>query len=381
MGVASGPPIHSHHASGRANAHRTRLLSLAFYLPQFHRVPENDAWWEPGFTEWTHLERARSWFPDHRVRHPVAPLGRYDLRDGRTIEAQQVLAAAHGIDGFLIWDYWLGGGRRLLHEPVDMILSQRLEVSYALAWANHDWVDRLRRRVLARQLYGGASDYAAYFEHCLPHFRSDRYVCVDGKPLFFVYRPESIPDLPVFVDTWRTLARKHGLAGLWLVGDVQRAHTPCPPGLDAYSCSFGFWTSGKLGWRNLLKDRLRRHLRIETSPQRLDARRLMRGFLPSFTDEAYVPTLISGWDTTPRHGRNGVVVQGMTPAFLREQLQSIGSMIDRQQRSTKLLLIKSWNEWAEGNVMEPDDVYGDAFLREYHGFVQGRLARWAEQGI
>lgn len=354
-----------------------RLLSLAFYLPQFHTIPENDAWWGDGFTEWTHLDRARSWFPGHVVRQPVPPLGRYNLLDPATIEAQHALATSHGIDAFLIWDYWLGGGRRLLEKPVEMILRERLNVDYALAWGNHSWVDQLRGRMLAEQRYLGAADYTAYFHQCLAHFRSERYVRVDGKPLFFVYRPEHIPDLAVFVDTWRSLAERHGLPGLWLVGDVVKAHTPPPAGFDACSCGFGFWTNRKKWFLNLLKENLRRRLRIQTRPQRFQQSALMRGFIPRDASELFVPTVITGWDTTPRHGRNGVVVEGLTPEVFRAELAEVAAFIEGRSEATRLVLVKSWNEWAEGNLLEPDSVHGDALLREYHRFASTLSTRLA----
>lgn len=357
-----------------------RLLSLAFHLPQFHTIPENDRWWGPGFTEWTHMDRARSWFPGHVVRQPVPPLGRYNLLDPGVVEAQHALAVAHGIDGFLVWDYWLGGGRRLLDQPVAMILRERLKVDYALAWGNHSWVDQLRGRVLAEQRYLGAEDYAAYFLHCLPHFRSERYVRVDGKPLFFVYRPEHIPDLAVFVDTWRSLAQRHGLPGLWLVGDNYRAHTPRPAGFDAYSCGFGFWTNRKKWLLNLLKENLRRRLRIQTSPQRFRHERLLRDFIPHDATDPFVPTVITGWDTTPRHGRNGVVVEGLTPEVFRDHLAQVATYVNRQHSGTRLVLVKSWNEWAEGNLLEPDSVHGDALLREYGQFATTLAMRLAAGG-
>lgn len=346
-----------------------RLLSLAFYLPQFHPVAENDAWWEPGFTEWTHMARARPWFDGHRIRQPVPPLGRYSLLDPEVLVAQSALARQHGIDGFLVWDYWLGGGRRLLGQPIAMALERGLDFRYALAWANHDWVDKRRRRVLARQRYLGADDYARYFHASLPHLRSPHYVRVDGRPLFFVYRPADVPDFAVFVDVWRSLARRYGLPGLWLVGDVEGPRAPVPSGLDAHSRSFGYWTNWRKLWRNWFKEKLRTKLRIETSPQHFDFERLTRGFVPADAPADFVPTVLTGWDTTPRHGRNGVVVGGLTPAVFRRHLEQAGEHLLRQPGEHRLLLVKSWNEWAEGNLLEPDSVHGDALLREFAGFA------------
>ena len=345
-----------------------RLLSLAFYLPQFHAIPENDRWWGPGFTEWTHLARAGSWHAGHAVRQPIAPLGRYDLLDPATIEAQQALASAHGIDGFLVWNYWFGGGRQLLERPTALMHAKGLKVRYAFAWANHDWVDKLNRRLLVRQQYRGASDYAAYFMHCLPHFRSEQYVKVDGKPFFFIYRPEHLPDLQTFVKTWRALAVQHGLPGLYLVGDVLKDRSVPPPGLDAYSCAAGFWAYRDHHLRKVMLQWLGRHAGLPTRPPRYDFTRLLRHSMPAQTDVNFIPTVLTGWDTTPRHGRHGVVVDGLTPDSFRTHLRQALPPLLRQTGETRIVLLKSWNEWAEGNLLEPDSVYGDALLREYLQF-------------
>ena len=210
-----------------------RLLSLAFYLPQFHTIPENDAWWGPGFTEWTHMERARPWFDGHVVRQPVPPLGRYDLLDPATVEAQHALASAHGIDAFLIWDYWLGRGKRLLERPLEMILRERLRVDYALAWGNHSWVTSCAgvcwpsSTTSAPRTTPPTSTTA-----CRTSARSttcgwtaSRCSSSTGPSTFPTWRCSSTPGA-------RSRLR-HGLGGLWLVGDVVKAHAPLPRGFDA----------------------------------------------------------------------------------------------------------------------------------------------------
>lgn len=345
------------------------LLSLAFYLPQFHPIDENDRWWGKGFTEWTHLARATTWHPGHVLRQPVAPLGRYSLLDPATLEAQQALAASYGIDGFLIWNYWLGAGRKLLERPVELIRRERLRVNYALAWANHDWVDKQQGRLLAEQRYLGEADLVDHFLHCLPHFRSDNYVKVDGKPFFFIYRPEHVPDLPMFVRTWRRLALQHGLPGLHLVGDMLKQRSVAPAELDGYSCGSGFWSRGKLRNLNFIRHRIGRKLGMQVRPPRFDFAGLVAHAIPDDADERFIPTVFTGWDTTPRHGRNGVIVDGLTPQTFRDHLARTQAQLMRQAGATRIVLVKSWNEWAEGNLLEPDTVFGDALLREYHCFA------------
>ncbi|WP_418316432.1 glycoside hydrolase family 99-like domain-containing protein [Piscinibacter sakaiensis] len=359
----------------------SRLLSLAFYLPQFHPIPENDEWWGSGFTEWTAMERAQAWYPGHRVRQPVPPLGRYDLLDPAVIQAQHALARSHGIDGFLIWNYWFGGGRQLLERPLQMVLEQRLQCDYALAWANHDWVDKRNKRVLMKQSYPGRRDIEAYFHHCLPHFRSDHYIRVDGKPFFFIYRPQALPDLPLFLSTWRTLAAEHGLPGLFFAADLLQQQDRPPPGLDAWSCSAGFWQAHK--WRNpgFLRQSLARRLGLPSLPPRFDFSTLLRNAIPASADEQFLPTVFTGWDTTPRHGRDGMIVDGLTPASFRGHLEQVKAQLLRQHGTTRIVLVKSWNEWAEGNLLEPDSIHGESLLHEYRRFVENCRAALAAETV
>ncbi len=345
------------------------VTALAFYLPQFHRVPQNDLWWGDGFTEWTHLSRARTWFPGHRVRRPVPPLGSYNLLTPGTMEMQYQIAQSHGLHGFLVWDYWLGGGRQLLEKPIDHVLTQGLAFRYALAWANHSWTDRLRSRRLVEQQYLGRADYEAYFDRCLQHFVSDRYIRVNGKPLFFIYKPADIPDFDRFVDIWRERAHRRGLGGLFLVGDyIARSEVPSA-NLDAYSNAFGFWTNWKKLGPNIVKEKLRTLAGIQTAPQRFDFARMLRDFIPSNPPPNYVPTVFTGWDTTPRHGRNGVIFDGLTQASFRAHLALSKPQLMRADAHQRILLVKSWNEWAEGNLLEPDSVFGDDLLKVLGSFL------------
>ncbi len=350
------------------------MLSLAFYLPQFHPIPENDRWWGEGFTEWTKLRSARTWYPGHRIRQPIEPLGHYHLLDPAVIEAQQALAEAHGIDGFLIWDYWFGEGRRLLDAPLAMILERRLKVRYALAWANHDWTQNFQRTMLMKQRYLGVADYRRYFLQCLPHFRSDRYLHHRGRLLFYVYRPADMPDFPDFAACWQSLAREHALPAFHFVGDQLSRRQPRPVGLDAFTNGFGFWTNRKKLVLNFVKEKLRTKLRIQTSPQRFRFDALLRGSIPPGAPREEVPVVITGWDTTPRHGRNGVIVDGLTPASFRRHLDEVERHLARQAPEDRLVLVKSWNEWAEGNLLEPDSVHGHALLEEYRGFARRAAA-------
>lgn len=349
-------------------------LSLAYYLPQFHAIAENDAWWGAGFTEWRHLRHARRHYRWQRIRRPVPPLGQYSLLDGATIELQHRIASDHGIDGFFIWDYWFGNGRRLLERPAQLILEQDLRVRYCFAWANHAWLDKRNGRLLQAQHYLGREDYRRYFYAKLPHFWREGYIRVEGRPVLGVFKPADIPDLPVFVETLQELAIREGLPGLYLLAD--NTHPDSPQARWFERC----YDSSAFLQRHCLHgplDRLRSHLarrwqRHGLGPVTYDYRRMAE--VLTVAHPRQLPILLTGWDTTPRHGERGVVTRHFGVETLRAHLRHIGEQLERQA-GPPLLIIKSWNEWAEGNLLEPDDQFGYRLLETYRDWLAEREAR------
>ena len=207
-----------------------RVRVIAFYLPQFHPIPENDLWWEPGFTEWTNVTRARRMFPGHYQPRLPGELGFYDLRLPETREAQAKLAAQYGVSAFCYWHYWFGGGRRLLERPFDEVLqSGSPDFPFCLGWANQTWSGIWHgapNRILIEQTYPdspGENDYRAHFETVLPAFMDPRYLRIDGRPLFLVYDPTDLPEPQRFLDLWRSWAADEGLPGIFFVGRTETA--------------------------------------------------------------------------------------------------------------------------------------------------------------
>src|SRR6267378_379298 len=191
---------------------------IAFYLPQFHPIPENDEWWGPGFSEWTNAARARPLFRGHMQPHLPADLGFYDLRLADTREAQAGLARRYGIEAFCYWHYWFGG-RRILERPFDEMLSSRApDFPFCLGWANQTWSGvwhGAADRILIEQTYPGFDDHARHFDWLAQAFRDRRYMTVAGKPLFLVFKPLLIPDIEQVVAFWRERAVAAGFRGLY----------------------------------------------------------------------------------------------------------------------------------------------------------------------
>ena len=201
---------------------------LAFYLPQFHPTPENDAWWGKGFTEWTNVGKAKPLFRGHYQPQVPADLGYYDLRVPETRVAQADMAREYGVEGFCYWHYWFGNGRRLLDRPFTEVLeSGNPDFPFCLAWANHSWhgiyCGVKSKDPLIEQTYNGLSDYEHHFYDVLPAFKDKRYITVDGKPFFLVFSPLEIPDPKEFIDCWQQLAIRNGLKGIHFVAHTYKA--------------------------------------------------------------------------------------------------------------------------------------------------------------
>lgn len=338
------------------------MRTIAFYLPQFHAIPENDAWWGEGFTEWTNVDRARPFFEGHRQPRVPGTLGRYSLLDRATLARQSELARQHGVDGFCIYYYWFDG-HRLLEKPLDMWAADADLLPYCVSWANESWTrrwDGKEREVLMPQTYPRGFE-EGLFHDLLPHFRNTRYLQVDGRPILLVHRPTLIPDPNSFATRLRTLAATAGLPGLHLVGAETVANLrPAPLGFDAIA------EFPPVGANTLRTAQLRPVPGIDKSFRgrlmsydRLQAR-YMRRREPSFVRYSGV---IPGWDNTARRMRNATIYYGESPLAYANWLSHARQREKRLRGADGLVFVNAWNEWAEGAYLEPDLHAADAFLR------------------
>lgn len=359
----------------------TRFNAIAFYLPQFHQIPENDQWWGSGFTEWTNVRKAIPLFPGHAQPHIPTDLGYYDLTDAKARQEQSDLALAAGIEAFCYWHYWFGNGRRILEEPFQRVLEAGApELPFCLCWANQSWTGVWHgapNRLLIEQTYPGEEDYEAHFRVVLEAFRDPRYLRVDGKPVFVVYEPEELPDSTAFVALWRRLAIEAGLPGLHLIG---MGNDPVSSALVPFDAAL-MNAPGDFLRRRELNGLQRVARRVAASkagrifPNALRAKMGAPRIFQydevvedAFSDlpegPRYYPCIIPGWDNTPRSGRRGLVIRGASAALFRAYLERAVERVSKNPPGRRLVFIKAWNEWAEGNYLEPDTFQGDTNLRE-----------------
>lgn len=348
-------------------------LKIAFYLPQFHPTKENDEWWGKGFTEWRNVASAKPLFRNHYQPHIPADLGFYDLRVPETRDEQSELAMKYGIDAFCYWHYWFGG-RTILERPFEEVVSSgNPKIKFCVAWANETWSGVWHgksKKVLIEQTYQGEQDYINHFYYLLPAFKDNRYVKIDGKPLVYVYLPLSIPDTELFFNTWKKLAIKNGFEGLFFVGGVYD-RTQYLKVME-----LGYDAANRVGYKNVLLTK--EH--IAKGAWNVFCEKMFNGkfrlpkykFSSIYTDSVYCedvdkneyPTVVSGWDNSPRSGKRGLILTDYTPEEFKRHCKKI-KHISEERNDRKIIFVRAWNEWAEGNHLEPDLKYGHKFLEVF----------------
>lgn len=371
---------------------------IALYLPQFHPIPENDKWWGPGFTEWTNVAKARPLFKGHQQPRIPADLGFYDLRLPETRIQQANLAKAAGIEGFCYYHYWFGNGKQLLERPFnEVVATGEPDFPFCICWANHTWSNKTwesktalqKDSILIRQEYPGIEDDIAHFMSLLPAFRDKRYIKVDGKLLFVIYSVFDFPHVDRFFETWRSLAETHGLPGFHFVGmtpstltfriGADGSHVRTMPNLESSKAIYetvlnlGFDAVNSFGkrrgemlyegkWRNLFKTAMRR-IGIPAGSQKYDyGKTVSNYFAPEDSWENVYPTILPQWDRTPRVASQDGVYVNATPEKFRQHILQAKEIIKRKEEEHQILFLKSWNEWGEGNYVEPDIQHGHGFL-------------------
>lgn len=359
---------------------------LAIYLPQFHPIPENDEWWGKGFTEWTNVGKAKKHFRGHYQPRVPADLGYYDLRVAETRKAQADMAREYGVEGFLYWHYWFGNGKRLIERPFNEVLANgEPDFPFALAWANETWKGFAHglknRNTLIEQLYPGVEDYTAHFYEILKAFKDKRYITVDGKPLFMIYKPHQIPDVKNFIELWQQLAVENGLKGIYFVAHHQsRREHNYKTEQESLDEMLGYGFSAINFVRLILF--LENRSIIDKIAGRIN--KILRGvplaypykkFTKYFSNDIdrnpkVIPSIVPGWDHTPRSSKEGLIMTNATPEIFEKHVKEVVERVNDKRDEERFIFIKSWNEWAEGNYMEPDLKWGKRYLESLQRIIK-----------
>ena len=343
---------------------------IAFYLPQFYPTTENDEWWGKGFTEWTNVGRAKPLFKGHYQPRVPADLGYYDLRIPKVRIQQAEMAKEAGIEGFCYWHYWFNGRRLLDRVFTEVVDSGKPNFPFCLCWANHSWYQKTwdpdkPNKLLIEQTYSGIDDYIAHYNAMLPAFKDSRYIKVDGKLLFAVYAPLEIPDVKLFIEIWNRLAKENGLAGFYFVGftfGVKNIKTILELGFDSVTVDYIYdaYAFHTFPLKIFLEKIKRKILKI---PRLLEYEQYMDCVLSEYQLGSNIhPCLLPNFDHSPRSAHRGCIIVGNTPEKWGKLCRQMFNKLQTRSQQENLLFVKSWNEWGEGNYLEPDLKYGRKYV-------------------
>lgn len=343
---------------------------IAFYLPQFHPIPENDKWWGKGYTEWVNVAKGRPLFIGHKQPHIPADLGFYDLRLAETRISQAELANKYGIEGFCYWHYWFGNGKRLLEMPFNEVLkSGEPDFPFCLAWANHSWFDKTwnangNDKLLIEQKYPGNQDYINHFNSLLPAFRDKRYMKVNGKLLFLIYQPDGSFDIPVLIKIWRNLANLNGLNDFYFVArdaDSRFKERNFKLGFDAIYNDDVFNIHHHLNLIAKILFLIKREL-FHLPTLFLYKKAIKYMVMDDCKENNVFPLIAPNWDHSPRSGGKAIILYKSNPQYFYKLVKRAINIVKDKPEDEQLIFIKSWNEWGEGNYLEPDIDYGVQYL-------------------
>ena len=359
---------------------------IPFYLPQYHTIPENDKWWGEGFTEWTNVKKAEPLFEGHD--QPRVPLDKryYNLMDDNVKIWQAKLAKEYGIFGFCYYHYWFKGGKKLLEKPAEQMLANKdVDLPFCFCWANENWSrnwDGGNREIIMEQDYGMQDDWEKHFQYLLPFFKDERYITVDGKPLFVIYKPEQIIDIQQMAVYFRKRAVESGFPGLCLAFQFPTYYADMFYRDDIFDYRIGFepvysrnaerlqqpGTAKKVELlRNVLGENAVSSYRKARQGKNGAGFGKSQSLAMYFYDETwekilnnkwteeFLPGALVDWDNTPRN-KHGVVYEGFSIEKFEKYMKCL---VKRAKEENKpMIFINAWNEWAEGAFLEPDEKYG-----------------------
>ncbi|MCQ2120338.1 MAG: glycoside hydrolase family 99-like domain-containing protein [Fibrobacter sp.] len=355
---------------------------IAYYLPQYHPIPENDEWWGNGFTEWTNVAKAKPLFKGHYQPRIPADLGFYDLRVPEVREQQAELAREAGVDGFCYWHYWFGNGKELLERPFkEVVESGKPDFPFCLGWANEDWQAKVwnvngthhTKQTLIKQSPPNTADNERHFYRYLKAFRDDRYIRSNGRPIFVIYKP-FLDGIPQFISDWNRLAQKEGLSdGFYFIGTAENeseSESITKMGFSAVTLNVNNRMCSPYKKRPFFIQKINEYLHWKLKkPVIIDYLKSSNFLWNAEFDvqENFIPTILPNWDHSPRSGKNAIILKNATPESFKKLC--LKTFCGIQQKRNKIIFLKSWNEWGEGNYMEPDLKYGKQYIKALYSAI------------
>ena len=371
---------------------KNNIHIISFYLPQFRPVKENNEWFGEGFTEWTNVAKAKPLFRGHVQPKVPRDLGFYDLRLHEVREQQAKLANEAGVSAFCYYHYWFGNNKKILHETLEEVVAiKKPDFPFCICWANHSWYKKswnpdtqsIDQNLLIEQQYPGMDDIKAHFKYLLPMFRDERYYKIDGRLVFAIYDFAGFKDFDVFKKVWNDMAKLHGLPEFYFLGysaSIHEVKTPMFDNTDGVILSLvsGITTHKSSSRLVLLKGMILSKISSWLNyPLQLF---LYEKAMPYMLDEVervdnVIPVIVPNWDYTPRRGAGGLILHKSTPKLFKQHVLQALDLIKDKPKEKQILFLKSWNEWGEGNYMEPDLQFGKGYITALRDAIREYLQK------
>lgn len=355
-----------------------KIKPIALYLPQFHPIKENNEWWGEGFTEWINVTKSKPKFSTHYQPHIPADLGFYDLRLNDTMIAQAELAKSYGVYGFCYYHYWFNG-KLLLEKPIEQMLKTgKPDMPFCLCWANENWTrtwDGLEKSVLIEQRYSLADDYA-HIKYLLQFFNDDRYIKIDGKPVYIMYRSELHPDINEAVKIWRNEAQKAGFEDLYLIR-VENFRRDLDPKTHSFDAAMEFAPDFSIRLKKYAKNNPFHYILNKTLHNlNINKSALLHNKIFDYNELAdkmmdkkpknykYFRSVVPSWDNSARRDKDAIIFVNSNPEKFRQWVSMTSHYTNENfDGEERIMFINAWNEWAEGCHLEPDQKFGHLYLK------------------
>lgn len=355
---------------------------IAFYLPQFHPIKENDEWYGKGFTEWTNVGKAKPLFKGHYQPHVPADLGYYDLRLPEVREAQAELAKEAGIDAFCYYHYWFGKGKIIMEKPLQEVVKRgKPDFPFMVCWANHSFYNKswnkdaknINQSLLIEQTYPGEQDIIDHFNFLLPVFKDERYLKINGKLAFVIYDYIGLPKdfFNKMKIIWENLATTNNLPGFNFIGYTSNASLILNNKFNALDSviydpivnAFLKRTPNKFQRKFIkVKEQISEILKLPIRKKNYKEAIKFLVHSIELRNNVY-PIIIPNWDRSPRVGYGATILHNSTPQLFKKHIKNVLDIVMKKPLEDRIIFLKAWNEWAEGNYMEPDLKYGKSYIK------------------
>ncbi len=348
------------------------IKTIAYFLPQYHEIPENNQWWGKGFTEWTNLRKAKPLFDGHEILYPLNE-NYYDLLNKETVLWQTKLLNDYNVYGLCYYHYWFKG-RKILEKPAENLLNWKdINQNFMFMWANHDWTKSWigQKEMLIKQEYGDEKDWIEHIEYLIQFFKDDRYIKIDNKPVFQIYIGDHIKDYDKMMQVWDIKCRENGFNGIYIVENIDNLnkiksneyHKKSDAiNLMEHSIAINYWRENyphEVIWKKILKILFGKS-KIRNISYDIVVQNSIRVMNKISTPKKVFFGVSTGWDNTPRYKDKGYIVTDNTPEKFEKYLKTAINL--SQAKNQEIVFISCWNEWCEGMCLEPSTNFGYGFL-------------------